>query len=647
MLGTFSSLLNYPASAVAEKNQMVFVEPAGGAPNMFTRGFKYLFFAQPATAPHQADVFVNYIKSLPADQRPKTAAYPTQDDPFAAPVIESMQKQLEALGVKTVYSQTYPADTTNFQSIASQLAAKKPDLIAQGAVFEDGVGLVRSLKQLNYSPKMLFQTSAPSNAGQYSERDRDRQHRGRLLHGQLEPGRQDPAEPGVRHGLPGRVQGRRPGRGRGRRLRHGAGAAGGGRAKVGSIDQTKIRDWLHANEVQTILGPLSWTDKGEPQGQFLLAQWQSSKVQVVAPPEPRRPDRRQPEARLEVELDMAQLSRPWSSGLLIGGVYALMASGPDADLRGHEDHQHRPGRVPHPGRDGHLVAVAGDRHRPDPRLGDHDADDVRLRLGALPHGGLPDPRAVTVDVGAAHVRDRPGHRGHPEHHGRQQVQVRDPGLLRGVVPVGSIALPKPQVYGFLAAVVVLAGALRRADPHLDRAGRSGPRRRTRPAPRWSGSAPPATAALAFALGTSTAGVGGSILSVLYPFFPASHYDWISRLLGIIVLGGMGSLPGALVGALVLGLAETLTATYGSLRWSTLVFYLVILVVLLFRPQGLYGTRLREDGVAREQLRVTALPRVRGCRGCRARTCVAALVLLAALLYPVVNPGARTTRRRAA
>jgi branched-chain amino acid transport system permease protein len=103
-----------------------------------------------------------------------------------------------------------------------------------------------------------------------------------------------------------------------------------------------------------------------------------------------------------------------------------------------------------------------------------------------------------------------------------------------------------------------------------------------------------TAALAFAIGTATAGVGGSIMSVLYPFFPASHYDWISRLLGIIVLGGMGSLPGALVGALVLGLGETLTATYGSLRWSTLVFYFVILVVLLLRPQGLFGIRLRED-----------------------------------------------------
>ncbi|MFD0854490.1 amino acid ABC transporter substrate-binding protein, partial [Actinomadura adrarensis] len=168
LLGTFSSLLNYPASAVAERNRMVFVEPAGGAPNMFNRGFKYLFFAQPATAPRQADVFVDYIKSLPADQRPKTAAYPTQDDPFAKPVIDSMRQQLEPLGIRTVYSQTYPADTTNFQSVASTLADRRPDLIAQGAVFEDGVGLVRALKQLDYSPRLLFQTSAPSNSSQYS-----------------------------------------------------------------------------------------------------------------------------------------------------------------------------------------------------------------------------------------------------------------------------------------------------------------------------------------------------------------------------------------------------------------------------------------------------------------------------------------------
>ncbi|GGL00095.1 amino acid ABC transporter substrate-binding protein [Mangrovihabitans endophyticus] len=284
VLGTFSSLLNYAASAVAEKNNMVFVEPAGGAPKMFTRGFKNLFFAQPATAPHQADVFVDWIKSLPAGQRPATAAYPSQDDPFAKPVIDSMREQLEALGVRTVYTSTYPADTTNFQSIASQMAGKKPDLIAQGAVFEDGVGLVRSLKQLRYSPKIMFQTSAPSNAGQYSSgvgegstegvfytvswhQDAHTPHNAEFVADyQAAYQNADPAEDAADAYAAAQV------------LQAAVTA-------VGAVDQTKIRDWLHANTVQTILGPLSWADNGEPQGKFLLAQWQSGTAQVVAPPD--------------------------------------------------------------------------------------------------------------------------------------------------------------------------------------------------------------------------------------------------------------------------------------------------------------------------------------------------------------------------
>ena len=59
LLGTFSSLLNLPASTVAERNRMLYVEPAGGAPELFDRGYKYLFFAQQATADKQGEVWAN------------------------------------------------------------------------------------------------------------------------------------------------------------------------------------------------------------------------------------------------------------------------------------------------------------------------------------------------------------------------------------------------------------------------------------------------------------------------------------------------------------------------------------------------------------------------------------------------------------
>ena len=282
VLGTFSSLLNFPASAVAEKQGYVYVEPAGGAPDMFSRGFEYLFFAQPATAPHQADVFVDYIKSLPEAERPKTAAYPTQDDPFTRPVIESMQQQLEALGVKTVYSSVYPADTTNFQTIANTLKNKKPDLIAQGAVFEDGVGLVRSLKQLDYNPKALFQTSAPSNAGQYSEGVGEANTEGVFYTVSWNESATTPLNTEFVAAYGDAYDGATPAEDAADAFAA-AQVLQKGVEEVGEIDQAAIKDYLHANEVETILGPLSWNEKGEPQGDFLLAQWQSGKVEVVGP----------------------------------------------------------------------------------------------------------------------------------------------------------------------------------------------------------------------------------------------------------------------------------------------------------------------------------------------------------------------------
>ncbi len=169
LLGTFSSLLNLPASTVAERNRMLYVEPAGGAPELFDRGFKYLFFAQQATADHQGDLWAQWVTELPENERPKTAAYPTLDDPFARPALEGIETILSDAGIETVYRETYTIDNPNLDGIASALKARNPDLVVHGATFEDGVSFVRALRRANFTPKMLYQTSAPSFGDQYSE----------------------------------------------------------------------------------------------------------------------------------------------------------------------------------------------------------------------------------------------------------------------------------------------------------------------------------------------------------------------------------------------------------------------------------------------------------------------------------------------
>jgi len=85
---------------------------------------------------------------------------------------------------------------------------------------------------------------------------------------------------------------------------------------------------------------------------------------------------------------------------------------------------------------------------------------------------------------------------------------------------------------------------------------------------------------------------GAVFGIIYPFNPGSHYDLISRLLSIVVLGGLGSLGGAVVAALLLGVAESVVAVTISPSWSSFVFFVVLIVILLFRPQGLFGLRER-------------------------------------------------------
>src|SRR6266542_3338345 len=261
VLGTFSSLLNIPASAVAEKAGMTYVCPSCGSPNMFNRKFEHVFFAQPATAAHQA-----------------------QDDPFTAPVIDSVRKQLETIGIKTVYNKLYSADTSNFDGIAGDIKAANPDLIVQGAVFEDGVGLVRSLKKANFVPKVMFQTSAPSNGDQYIKGVGGYPTADGVFYAVS-------WSPDTNYPLNQEFVQQYQAKFGGTPEEDAADAFAAAQVlqaaveAVGSLDQDRISEWLHNNKVQTILGPLSWDETGAPQQAFILAQWQQGQSRVVLPRE--------------------------------------------------------------------------------------------------------------------------------------------------------------------------------------------------------------------------------------------------------------------------------------------------------------------------------------------------------------------------
>ena len=103
-----------------------------------------------------------------------------------------------------------------------------------------------------------------------------------------------------------------------------------------------------------------------------------------------------------------------------------------------------------------------------------------------------------------------------------------------------------------------------------------------------GASPMRIKRAAFAISIATASVAGALLIVIQPVEPSVGREYIGRVFAICVLGGLGSLPGTLAGAMLLGIVESFTSTFYGPSWSPAVAFGVLLLTLAFRPAGLFG-----------------------------------------------------------
>lgn len=94
--------------------------------------------------------------------------------------------------------------------------------------------------------------------------------------------------------------------------------------------------------------------------------------------------------------------------------------------------------------------------------------------------------------------------------------------------------------------------------------------------------------IAFGLGMATASLAGALLIIIAPIEPAIGREYIGRVFAVTVLGGMGSISGTLVAALILGVVESLTSTFSGPSWALAVSFGILLLALAVRPSGLFG-----------------------------------------------------------
>ena len=95
-------------------------------------------------------------------------------------------------------------------------------------------------------------------------------------------------------------------------------------------------------------------------------------------------------------------------------------------------------------------------------------------------------------------------------------------------------------------------------------------------------------ALTFGIAAAIAAVGGVFLGLTFPFTPDSGITFLIIAFGVVILGGLGSILGTFVGAIILGLAQTLAAQYISASMQMFFLYIIVLVLLALRPRGLFG-----------------------------------------------------------
>jgi len=170
--GPFSSLLTTPSASVAARYGYALIEGAGGAPSVFespANQTAHNVFDVSLPIEDELIPFVNWVASLPASERPKTAAYPMADDPFADPPVQLAQQKLQGLGVKTVYSKIFPAENASYKPAADQVAATGAQAVVLGSTDVPTVSaFMQAFEQQHYNPKMFICAAGPDQGSAFT-----------------------------------------------------------------------------------------------------------------------------------------------------------------------------------------------------------------------------------------------------------------------------------------------------------------------------------------------------------------------------------------------------------------------------------------------------------------------------------------------
>ncbi|SFQ95974.1 branched-chain amino acid ABC transporter permease [Poseidonocella sedimentorum] len=168
-------------------------------------------------------------------------------------------------------------------------------------------------------------------------------------------------------------------------------------------------------------------------------------------------------------------------------------------------------------------------------------------------------------------------------------RVTSPDYATDAIFIGDIFIPTGQLYaGIVSLAIIGALALFLKYSRFGYAIRA--TTQNRDAAELLGVNVNLVGMVSFAIGIALAGAAGALVSFVFSFFPAKHWEWIAVLMSLVVLGGMGSILGTVVAAFFLSVIAAFVGAWIGSTWSTMTFFLALFIVLLVRPQGFFGEK---------------------------------------------------------
>jgi len=284
--GPFSSLLTAPAAEVAHRYGFAFIEGAGGAPLVFSEKLSNVFDVSLPVA-NELDPLVDWIKSLPASQRPTTAAYPMADDPFATPQVQLAQSRLQPLGIKTKYSKIFPEEVPDYKPNADLVAATGAQMVVLGSTDVPTVAsFMQAFEQQHYNPKIFIAAAGPDQGTAFTSTVGVANASGMMVPDAWYPGYANAASQAMVNEYVAKYGGTASGVNADVAEAYSVGQVTAEAVKAtGGTDGSKIITYLHGGvTLQSVQGPVKFNSLGENvKAIAFIFQWQNGKFVQVLP----------------------------------------------------------------------------------------------------------------------------------------------------------------------------------------------------------------------------------------------------------------------------------------------------------------------------------------------------------------------------